>query len=108
VELVGSADIVLIAARGGATTTDDAAHATDVLTRLEAPLGGVVLAMKHEAKNNYYYYYGPGKQKRGSTPAPAAEVAGTSGANGTNGHAPREVDLFADRSVEPTNTPNPS
>jgi Mrp family chromosome partitioning ATPase/capsular polysaccharide biosynthesis protein len=108
VELVGSADIVLIAARGGATTTDEAAHATDLLTRLEAPLGGVVLAMKHEAKSNYYYYYGPGKQKHGSTPAPSTAVAAKPATNGTNGHGPRDVDLFGDRSAEPTNMPNPS
>jgi Mrp family chromosome partitioning ATPase len=105
VELVGSADIVLIAARGGATTTDDAAHATDVLTRLDAPLGGVVLAVQTEAKSNYYYYYGPGKQKRASTPAPSPTLA-KPGANGANGHAAaKDVDLFGDQPAEPTNTP---
>jgi Mrp family chromosome partitioning ATPase len=105
VELVGSADIVLIAARGGATTTDDAAHATDVLTRLDAPLGGVVLAVQTEAKSNYYYYYGPGKQKRASTPAPSPTLA-KPGANGANGHAAaKDVDLFGDQPTEPTNTP---
>jgi Mrp family chromosome partitioning ATPase len=107
VELVGSADIVLIAARGGATTSDDAAHATDVLSRLDAPLGGVVLAMRADVTSNYYYYYGPGKQKRGSTPAPSA-VAAKPGANGANGRAARDADLFGDQAAEPTDTPKSS
>ena len=84
--------------------TDDAAHATDVLTRLDAPLGGVVLAVRTEAKSNYYYYYGPGKQKRASTPAPSPTLAKPA-ANGANGHAAaKDVDLFGDQ-PEPTNTP---
>ena len=43
IEVVGSADLVLLVARSEITTTDKAERTMEILTRLEAPLGGVVL-----------------------------------------------------------------
>ena len=57
IEVVGSADLVLLIARSDVTTTDHAERTTEILTRLEAPLGGIVLVGSTEATNDYYYYY---------------------------------------------------
>ena len=57
IEVVGSADLVLLIARTDVTTTDRAERTMEVLTRLEAPLGGIVLVGSTEATNDYYYYY---------------------------------------------------
>lgn len=72
IEAVGSADLVLLVARANVTTTDKAHRAMEILTRLEAPLGGVVLIASGEPTSDYYYYYyyqrgrmpGRGRQKR--------------------------------------------
>src|SRR5439155_735768 len=57
IELVGSADLVLLIARSEVTTTDKAERTMEILTRLEAPLGGVVLVATTQGTNDYYYYY---------------------------------------------------
>src|SRR4051794_13736802 len=57
IELVGSADLVLLVAKVEITTGDDAGRALDVLNRLDAPLGGLVLTGTTEAQNDYYYSY---------------------------------------------------
>jgi Mrp family chromosome partitioning ATPase len=70
IEVVGSADLVLLIARAEVTTTDRAERTMEVLTRLEAPIGGIVLVASAEtATNDYYYYYqrdqGQSPRKRG-------------------------------------------
>ncbi len=77
------ADLVLLVARANVTTTDKAQRSMEILTRLEAPLGGVVLMASEAPTNDYYYYYQRGrvpgrKQKRAYT-HPVAKGA----ANGT-------------------------
>jgi Mrp family chromosome partitioning ATPase len=57
VEVVGSADLVLLIARAEVTTSDKAERMMEVLIRLEAPIGGVVLVASSEAPTDYYYYY---------------------------------------------------
>ncbi|HEY3672817.1 MAG TPA: division plane positioning ATPase MipZ [Acidimicrobiia bacterium] len=57
IELVGSADLVLLVAKAEVSTSDDAGRALDVLTRLDAPLGGLVLTGTTEVQNDYYYSY---------------------------------------------------
>jgi Mrp family chromosome partitioning ATPase len=57
IEVVGSADLVLLVARAEATTSDKAERTMEILTRLEAPLGGVVLVGSGSGTNDYYYYY---------------------------------------------------
>ena len=61
VELVGSADLVLLVARSEETTFDSATRSTELLNRLDAPLCGVVLSAVTGANNDYYYYYQPGR-----------------------------------------------
>jgi Mrp family chromosome partitioning ATPase/capsular polysaccharide biosynthesis protein len=57
IEVVGAADLLLLIARAEVTTTDKAERTMDVLTRLEAPIGGIVLVASNEVTNDYYYYY---------------------------------------------------
>lgn len=61
VELVGSADLVVLVARSEETTYDAARRAVELLNRLDAPLGGVVLGAVKGSTNDYYYYYRPGR-----------------------------------------------
>jgi Mrp family chromosome partitioning ATPase/capsular polysaccharide biosynthesis protein len=70
IEAVGVADLVLLVARATVTTADKAERSMEILTRLEAPLAGVVLDATSQPTNDYYYYYqrgrlpGRGKKKR--------------------------------------------
>ncbi len=57
IEVVGSADLVLLIARSEITTTDKAERTMEILTRLEAPVGGIVLVGSTEGTSDYYYYY---------------------------------------------------
>jgi Mrp family chromosome partitioning ATPase len=57
IEVVGSSDLVLLIARSEVTTTDKAERTMDILTRLEAPVGGIVLVGSTEGTSDYYYYY---------------------------------------------------
>jgi Mrp family chromosome partitioning ATPase/capsular polysaccharide biosynthesis protein len=88
IEAAGVADLVLLVARANVTTSDKAERAMEILTRLEAPLGGVVLVASEQPTSDYYYYYqrgrlvpGRGKQKR-----PYKRVEANATTNGaTNG-----------------------
>jgi Mrp family chromosome partitioning ATPase len=57
IEVVGSADLVLLIARSEVTTSDGAERTMEILTRLEAPIGGIVLVGSTEGTTDYYYYY---------------------------------------------------
>ena len=61
VELVSSADLVLLVARIGVTRSDTAERSMALLTRLDVPLAGVILMGVSSATNDYYYYYQPGR-----------------------------------------------
>ena len=87
VELVASADMLLLVARIGATKTDAADRSIALLNRLDVPIAGVVLVGTAAASNDYYYYYQPGRvptaEKSALTrPKPISQQA----TNG-NGHA---------------------
>jgi Mrp family chromosome partitioning ATPase/capsular polysaccharide biosynthesis protein len=56
VEIVSSADLVLLVARFQATTTDHAQRAMELLNRVEAPVAGVVVVGTPEDSGAYYYY----------------------------------------------------
>ncbi|MFN8024859.1 MAG: division plane positioning ATPase MipZ [Acidimicrobiia bacterium] len=84
IELVGSADLVLLVARSEQTTFDNAKRAADLLLRLDAPLAGVVLSAVKGATNDYYYYYQPGRVDQ-PTGAPLASAPRANG-NGSNGN----------------------
>ena len=65
VEMVSSADMVVLVARVGVTKTDHAHQCIDLLNRLDVPLAGVVLIGVAAASNDYYYYYQPGRVPAG-------------------------------------------
>lgn len=93
VELVASADMLLLVARIGATKTDAADRSIALLNRLDVPIAGVVLVGTAAASNDYYYYYQPGRvpasdKQTPSRPKPVAQQA----ANG-NGRA-GDADMF--------------
>ena len=56
----------------------------ELLTRLEAPVGGLVLVGSIQGASDSYYYYQPGRVE---APAPARAVR----ANGSNGGAPNPL-----------------
>jgi Mrp family chromosome partitioning ATPase/capsular polysaccharide biosynthesis protein len=85
VDLVGSADMVLLVARLGVTRADNGARTMELLNRLDAPVAGVVLVGATSSSNDYYYYYQPGRLA-GGPPAGAAGPSGN-GAAATNGAA---------------------
>ena len=86
VELVGSADMVVLVARLGVTRADNADRTMELLNRLDVPLAGVVLVGATGAANDYYYYYQPGRMPpaNGNAPARRAPSAATNGTH-TNG-----------------------
>jgi hypothetical protein len=101
VELVGSADLVVLTAKIEVTTMDDATRAVDLLGRLGAPLGGVVLAGTSDAPSDYYYYNttGPGSRAKQMRHEPAGSANGNgngAASNGANGRAGSN-DLFGAR-----------
>ena len=108
VELVGSADLVVLTAKIEVTTMDDATRAVDLLGRLGAPLGGVVLAGTSDAPSEYYYYTTTGGGGRAKQPRrePTGSANGNGAAsNGANGRAGTN-DLFGARepgTATPTN-----
>jgi Mrp family chromosome partitioning ATPase len=57
IETVGVADLVVLIARASITTIESATRSMEILTRLGAPLGGVVLVATDQAASDYYYYY---------------------------------------------------
>lgn len=56
VEIVRSADLVLMVARFQSTTSDRAQRAMELLHRVEAPVAGVVVIGTPEDAGAYYYY----------------------------------------------------
>jgi Mrp family chromosome partitioning ATPase/capsular polysaccharide biosynthesis protein len=73
VEVVPSADVVLLVARFQSTTSDQAQRATELLHRVDAPVAGVVVVGTPEDAGAYYYYQYRGrrpKEKARSVPGP--------------------------------------
>jgi Mrp family chromosome partitioning ATPase len=92
VELVSSADVILLVARAGMTKSDNAEHCIDLLNRLDVPLAGVVLTGLTTASNDYYYYYQPGRvpdasDKKGRHAA-KVQAADTTNGNGRSSAPP--------------------
>jgi Mrp family chromosome partitioning ATPase/capsular polysaccharide biosynthesis protein len=65
VEIVPSADLVLLVARFQSTTSDNATHSMELLNRVQAPVAGVVVVGTPEDSGAYYYYQyrTPGRRK---------------------------------------------
>jgi Mrp family chromosome partitioning ATPase len=56
VEIVPSADLVLLVARFQSTTSDNAGRSMELLNRVQAPVAGVVVVGTPEDGGAYYYY----------------------------------------------------
>src|SRR5262249_55957806 len=64
VEIVPSADLVLMVARFQSTTSDNAQRAMELLHRVQAPIAGVVVVATPEDAGAYYYYQYRGRRRR--------------------------------------------
>jgi Mrp family chromosome partitioning ATPase/capsular polysaccharide biosynthesis protein len=79
VEVVGSADLVLLVSRFQSTTTDNAQRAMELLNRVHAPVAGVVVIGTPEDAGAYYYY-----QYRGRRPHEQASATAENEGAGAN------------------------
>jgi Mrp family chromosome partitioning ATPase len=96
VELVSSADMLLLVAKTGATKSDNAERCMELLNRLDVPLAGVVLVGVATASNDYYYYYQPGRVPEGvdqKSTRPVTKVHKSESANG-NGASSTPPHMF--------------
>jgi Mrp family chromosome partitioning ATPase/capsular polysaccharide biosynthesis protein len=93
VELVSSADLLLLVARVGSTRVDTAERSMELLNRLDVPIAGLVLVGVESASNDYYYYYQPGRVDTGRKSHPTTTSAG--GGNNANGNGrASEAEMF--------------
>jgi Mrp family chromosome partitioning ATPase len=93
VELVSSADMLVLVARVGVTKQDKVEQSIDLLNRLDVPLAGVVLTAVAAASSDYYYYYQPGRVPAGGAPQSPNAVTLRAQANGNGASA--EAEMFA-------------
>jgi Mrp family chromosome partitioning ATPase len=78
IDMVSSADLVVIVARSEETGFESATRASELLNRLDAPLGGVILTAVKGGSNEYYYYYRPGRAEGARPPQPDTGAAAVS------------------------------
>ena len=105
VEMVASADLIVLVARSEVTTFDSGRRAAETLSRLDAPLGGVVLTAVKGTSNDYYYYYQPGRAESGAHPPVTPNGDGAEGnGKGATGSAADQVifGTVADQPLDPT------
>jgi Mrp family chromosome partitioning ATPase/capsular polysaccharide biosynthesis protein len=101
VEVVPSADLVLLVARFQATTSDNAQRAMELLHRVEAPVAGVAVTGTPEDAGAYYYYQYRGRGRRGA-PRSSPEPGGAEGETLYDADAAETTDgLFAGSGGEP-------
>jgi capsular exopolysaccharide synthesis family protein len=72
-EVMSSADIVVIVSRAGVTTSDGAQRVRELLSRIEAPVSGVVLLGSEASPNEYYYYYSRSRAEQLANVAPSTD-----------------------------------
>jgi Mrp family chromosome partitioning ATPase/capsular polysaccharide biosynthesis protein len=95
-ELMDLVDLVIVVGRVGHSTADSALRVRELLSRIDAPVAGVVMVGVDAPSNDYYYYYSRGRAKaaapqmgRRQQKAEAKKVK-SSGGNG-NGSARGDV-----------------
>jgi Mrp family chromosome partitioning ATPase len=71
VEIVPSADLVVLTARFQSTTSDNAERSMELLNRVQAPVAGVVVVGTPEDSGAYYYYQYRTRGHRDGLRAPA-------------------------------------
>ncbi|MFO7591279.1 MAG: P-loop NTPase, partial [Acidimicrobiia bacterium] len=74
IEVMGSADLAVLVARPGLTTSDAAARVRTLLERIHAPVAGIVLIGDESVASDPYYYY---SRESGQEPLARAPVDGT-------------------------------
>jgi hypothetical protein len=73
-EIMTNADLAVIVCRAGVTTSDGALRVRELLSRIAAPVSGVVLLGSEASPNDYYYYYSRSRaQQIAETGAPGAD-----------------------------------
>jgi hypothetical protein len=87
------ADYVVVVCRSGVTTSDGAQRTRELLSRIAAPVSGVVLLGSSASPNDYYYYYSRSQAQRIATESRRSDDATGADAHdlatsGTNGHGP--------------------
>jgi Mrp family chromosome partitioning ATPase len=87
VEMVSSADLVVLVARSEETSFESATRAAELLNRLDAPLAGVVLTAVKGGSNDDYYYYRPGRAESARPPASGGASTAAVNGNGASGKA---------------------
>jgi capsular exopolysaccharide synthesis family protein len=70
-EIMDSIDLVAITCRSGVTNSEGAQRARELLTRIAAPVAGVVLLGSEASPNDYYYYYSRSRAKQLASAEPA-------------------------------------
>ncbi|GMU78325.1 MAG: hypothetical protein AMXMBFR46_11200 [Acidimicrobiia bacterium] len=63
-EIMEGVDMVVVTCRAGVTTTEGATRARELLSRIAAPVAGVVLLGSGASPNEYYYYYSRSRAKQ--------------------------------------------
>jgi Mrp family chromosome partitioning ATPase len=101
VELVASADMLLMVARMGVTKTDAAERSIELLNRLDVAIAGVIMVGTATASNDYYYYYQPGRVAPGAAP-PAKPRAPQANGNGNGRGAPSPEMFVPEESDRPS------
>jgi Mrp family chromosome partitioning ATPase len=103
VELVSSADMIVLVGRVGVTKSDNAAQCVDLLNRLDVPLAGVVLTGVASASNDYYYYYQPGRVPEGGekTGRPVIRTEPTAANGNGNGASAATPEMFLPEGTSP-------
>lgn len=87
-EVMPCADYAVIVCRAGVTTSDGAQRTRELLSRIAAPISGVVLLGSEASPNDYYYYYSRSR---------AQQIAKT---EGEGGEEPTEGDTGAPAPVD--------
>jgi Mrp family chromosome partitioning ATPase/capsular polysaccharide biosynthesis protein len=102
VEIVPSADLVVVVSRFQTTTSNHATRAMELLHRVQAPTAGIVVVGAPEDAGAYYYYQYKGRGRRDAARAPAAAESADSDAAAYDADAVAATDgLFAGPGSEP-------
>jgi capsular exopolysaccharide synthesis family protein len=103
-EIMGCADLALIVCRAGMTTSDDAARVRELLSRIGAPVSGVVLLGSVTESSGYYYHYAPGRAGSSAGDNRARKQEGASGLAAPSGNGDATADVVGTR---PSRAPEP-
>jgi MinD superfamily P-loop ATPase len=74
IELMDLVDLVLVVGRVNSSTSDNAQRVRELLSRLDAPVAGVVMIGSDAATNDYYYYYSRSRAKELARAVPAQKA----------------------------------